>query len=127
MIHPLVQLLITQPELLAQHLSAYAALMGVEATEVMRLARRRVVLGLVLIASVMLGLGLSGVAVMLLAVVPLGQMPWPWLLITAPAVAWLLALACWWRLHVAMPVGTFAALRQQLDLDAALLRQVQPS
>ncbi len=125
MLHPLVKLLATHPELLATHLGAYADLAGIEAAEAASQLQRKAVLTLLLGTSAALGLGLTALAVMMAAVVPVAQMPYPWLLVGVPTVAWLAALGCGWRLRHVASITAFGALREQIGLDAQMLRQVQ--
>lgn len=126
MIHPLIKLLATHPELLARHLGAYADLASAEAADVAGLVRRKVALTLILGTSAALGLGLTGVALMMAAVVPVAQMPCPWLLAGVPGISWLAALWCWWRLRSTGAIEAFAAVREQIGLDVAVLGKVQP-
>jgi len=125
MIHPLIKLLATHPELLARHVGAYADLLSVEAADVAGVLRRRVALSLILGTSAALGLGLTAIAVMMAAVVPVAQMPHPWWLVGVPASSWLAALWCWWRLRTTASISGFEALREQIGLDAQMLQQVQ--
>lgn len=127
MIHPLIKLLATQPELLAGHLGAYAELAGAEVSDVAGSVKRKLVLTLSMVASAALGLGLTAIALMMVAVVPVVQMPAPWLLVSVPVASWVAAGWCWWRLHQAHPIEAFGALREQMALDAAMLKQVQQS
>lgn len=127
MIHPLIKLLATHPELVARHLGAYADLASAEAADVAGLMRRKVVLTLILGTSAALGLGLTAIALMMVAVVPVAQMPYPWLLVGVPVLSWLAALGCWWRLRHAERLTMFESLREQISLDATMLQQVQPS
>lgn len=124
---PLVHLLASHPDLVARHLGAYADLVGAEAVEAAEQVRHRLTLVVAVGTSTVLGLGLTALALMLAAVVPMAQMPWPWLLVALPAGFWVVALGCWWRLRQAAPLNSFSTLREQMELDAALLRQVQPS
>jgi len=123
MIHPLFTTLATRPQLLVEHLGAYAELAAVEASETAVLLRQRIVLGLLLGIGALLGLLLTGVALLLLAIVPLPQMPLPWLLIAVPAVPLVLALACWLRMRGQSFAVPFELLRSQLAQDSALLRE----
>lgn len=125
MIHPLIKLLATHPELLAGHLGAYAELAGAEVSDVAGSVKRKLVLVLSMGVSAALGLGLTAIAVMTTAVVPVAQMPAPWLLVSVPVASWLAAGWCWWRLHRSHPVEAFGALREQIALDAAVLSQAQ--
>ncbi|MDN3920651.1 hypothetical protein [Roseateles violae] len=123
MIHPLFTTLATRPQLLVEHLGAYAQLAAAEAGESAALLRRRLTLLAVAALSGLLGLALGGVALLLLAVVPTEQMPHGWLLIAVPALPLLLALSCGLQLGRQARTPAFELLRHQLSQDAALLRE----
>jgi hypothetical protein len=122
-IHPLIRLLATRPHLLATHLGGYAHLMRVQASDALVLARARAVLAACVAIGAALGTGLAGVAIILLGVVPVSEMPAPWLLLLAPAVPLAGAGACWWHLQRQPPLVSLDELQQQLAADAALLRE----
>jgi uncharacterized membrane protein YqjE len=122
MIHPLLRTLASRPELLAEHLGAYAQLFSVEAGETTAQLRRKSLLAAALGLSLALALSLGGVALLLLAVVPLAQMPMPWLLAAVPALPLVSALIAWLQLRRQPLSCSFDLLRQQLALDTALLR-----
>ncbi len=123
MIHPLLRLVATQPQLLADHAEAYAGLVGDElgrtvASFKQRLLLKAVALGLIAVTAI-----LAGVALMLWAVIPAASMQAPWALIAAPGVPAVVAVLC--LLVVRQPaVDTFAELRQQLAADLVMLREV---
>lgn len=123
MLHPLIRLLATRPHLLAEHLGGYAHLLRVQADEALLLARVRTTLIAGMVAGAVLGAGLGGVAVMLLATIPLAQMPAPWALALAPALPLAGAGICGWQLLRQPPMLTLDLLRDQLAADAALLRE----
>jgi len=123
MIHPLIRLLATRPQLLAEHFGAYLALASAEAGDAAGQLRRRALLGTVMGLGALLGSGLAGVALMLLAVVPLAAMPHPWLLATVPLVPLAVSLGCWLALRQVSATPSFGLLREQLSLDARLLHE----
>jgi len=123
MIHPLFSTLATRPELLVEHLGAYAQLARVEAGDAGALLRERARLMLLLCIGLALGTGLGGAALLLLAAVPLQQMPAPWLLALVPALPLGLALYSGLRLRQQDFSGSFALLRQQFAFDTRLLRE----
>jgi len=123
MIHPLFQTLAMRPELLVEHLGAYAQLATVEVSETTERLRQRALLIAMLTVSAALGLGLGGIALLLLGVVPLAQMPAAWLLAVVPVVPLVLALICWLRLRQSQLNCSFDLLREHLALDTALLRE----
>ncbi len=122
MFHPLIRLLATQPDLLVDHLGGYAALVGAQASQAQSALISRAVLLVIAAGSLALGLGLGGVALLLLAVQPLGSMPLPWLLAAVPALPLLLAVGCWWALRQRPQAWSMDTLRAQWAADAALLR-----
>lgn len=123
MLHPLIRLLATRPHLLAEHLGGYAHLLRVQVDEALGLAKVRTVLLTGLAACAVIGTGLAGVAVMLLAVIPINQMPAPWALAVAPALPIMGAGLCWWLLGRQPQMMSLDLLRDQLSADAALLQE----
>lgn len=123
MLHPLIRLLATRPHLLAEHLGGYAHLLRVQVDEALGLAKVRTVLLTGLAAGAVIGTGLAGVAVMLLAVIPINQMPAPWALAVAPALPIMGAGLCWWLLGRQPQMMSLDLLRDQLSADAALLQE----
>ena len=124
MIATLLRLIASEPQLLADHAQAYAELAGDETGQVAKAWTRRAAL----FAAALCGLGLAcilaGVALMLWAVVPVAQMPAPWALIVVPLPALVLAGACLWAARTPAPGAAFGKLRQQLQADLVLLREV---
>ena len=123
MFHPVIRLLATKPDLLVDHLGAYAALVGAQASQAQAALLGRAALLAAAAGGLALGLGLGGVALLLLAVQPLDSMPLPWLLAAVPALPLLLAAGCWWALRQRPPAWAMDSLRAQWAADAALLRQ----
>jgi hypothetical protein len=117
-LHPLIRLLATRPNLLAEHVGGYAHLLRVQAQDALVLARVRAVLAAGMGAGAVLGTFLAGVALMLVS-----DMPAPWLLAVAPAVPLIGAGVCWSLLRKQPPMVSLEALRDQLAADAALLRE----
>lgn len=123
MIHPLVRLLVTRPDMLADHVGAYAELASAEAREAAAMLRARAVfMGAAAVLGT-LGLLLGGVALLLAAAVPLDNMPAPWALAALPLGLLGLAGACLLVLKQKPIAKSFALLRQQVAQDAALLRE----
>jgi hypothetical protein len=126
MIHPLFRLLTSQPQLLAEHASAYGALALSETAELGLAIKRQLAWWLAAAVLASLGLGLAGVAVLLFAAVPPAQMPWPWLLITLPASLLLAAALCAWTARGAALGPAWQLTRAQWALDAQLARAANP-
>lgn len=124
MFHPLIRMLATRPELLAQHLSGYAQLVSAQLGEAGDLLQSRAMLLAGVAGGLLLGLCLAGVAGLLAAALPLTAMPAPWLLAAVPALPLGLAAGCAWALRRQPQVWSGALLREQLAADAALLHDV---
>jgi hypothetical protein len=123
MIHPLLRLIATQPQLLADHAEAYAGLVGEELGRVTTNWKQRAALSALALCLGGVAAVLAGVALMLWAVLPPSSLQAPWALIAAPATPAVVALVC--LLVARRPVEPrFAALRQQVSADLVMLRQV---
>jgi hypothetical protein len=123
MIHPLLRLVATQPQLLADHAEAYAGLVGEEIGRSVNGLKQRVLLvsialGLIAVASV-----LAGVALMLWAVIPPASIQAPWALVAAPGTPALVGVICL-LIGRSKPSDTFAELKQQVAADLVMLREV---
>lgn len=123
MFHPLIKLLATRPHLVVDHLGAYADLATVQAGEALDSLRIRAVLLAGMSVGVLLGVGLGGVALMLLTVTPIERMQMPWMLVAVPLTPLLLALVCGLQLRAHIPGQAFEPLREQFAADAALLKE----
>jgi hypothetical protein len=119
----LVRLLVTRPEMLADHVGAYAELASAEAREAATTLRKRAILMAAAAALSTLGLMLGGVALLLVAALPLQNMPAPWVLAALPLALLALAGVCVLVLRQKPIAKSFALLRQQMAQDAALLRE----
>jgi hypothetical protein len=127
MIHPLFRLIVSDPQLLAEHVEAYSELVAEELGAVTTQWRKRAVLHAVSLACIFVTVVLAGVSVMLWAVVPVDSMNAPWALVVAPGIP--LVLAVWAHFAAKAPVAEhgFKAIREQLAADAAMLRSVTTS
>jgi len=119
MLHPIFSTVLGHPELVAEHLANYAALLRQESAQAGRGIAARIVAGVLAVASATLALGLIGVAVLL------GVMhgSFHWVLVAVPAVAVVMALLCIW--YATRPAGSYSFddLRSQLDADLQALRE----
>ena len=77
MIHPLLRLLTTEPHLLGDHVEAYADLVGEEVKKTSAAWGLRLALYAATLCLAGVGLVLTGVAVMLWAAVPAGDLHSP--------------------------------------------------
>jgi hypothetical protein len=122
----LPKLLTERPDLLVDHALAYAALAKGELETVKRQMFKRAVAGAVALASGLAFVMLSGVAVMLCAVLP-GAANASWVLLAVPGLMLLVTLVA---TVVALTKGTPAAtglLAAQMRLDAQAFRSVMES
>jgi hypothetical protein len=126
---PLFRVLLERPQLLAEHLTAYADLLGAEASVVVTRIERRVLLQALAAGLLAVAVGLAGVALMLRAVLSAmlssggsATSADLWLL-AVPLLPALGAWAAWRAAH--HPGGTrpFAQLREQLQADLAVMRE----
>ena len=123
MIHPLLRLVATQPQLLADHAEAYAGLVGDEIGRSAASLKHRVLLNAVALCLVGVAAVLAGVALMLWAVIPPASMQAPWALIAAPAVPAVIAVICG-LVGLRKPGEAFAELKQQVAADLVMLREM---
>lgn len=123
MVHPLLHLIATQPQLLVEHASAYAELAAVEIGSASAAWQRRALLKVLALCCGLAAVLLAGVALMLWGVMPLAQMPSPWLLWATPLGFAALALGCLAAAQLRAASGSqFIGLRQQWQADLTLLR-----
>lgn len=123
MIHPLLRLIATQPQLLADHAEAYAGLVSEDLGKTATVWKRRAVYYVVALALLAVGAVLAGVALLFWAMTPPANMQAPWALAVAPAIPLLIAVFCV-ILARRESVDTFAELKQQAAADLAMLREV---
>jgi hypothetical protein len=127
MIHPLLRLLATQPQLLAEHVEAYAQMVGDEVGKTSTMWLRRMVLFVVAAAMAGIGVVMVGVALMLFGVQATSSMPYPWLLIVVPAAFLVAAAICVWIARSQPLHNGLNRVKQQLQADMAMLHEVNAS
>ncbi len=127
MLHPLLHLVATQPQLLADHAEAYAELAAEELGDFSATWKRRTLLNAVALCFGAAAVVLAGVAVMLWAVIPAEQMQAPWVLIAAPLVPLAVAIVCLLTARRGDAGHAFDNLRRQVKEDMALLREASAS
>ncbi|MGJ7508580.1 hypothetical protein [Variovorax sp. GT1P44] len=117
MLHPIYSTVLGHPELIADHLANYGALVRQETHEATRGVVARMVAGVLAAVSAMLALGLIGVAVML------GMLhgSFHWVLAVVPGVAVLIALLSAYIASRPQEFHAFADLRAQLKADVRAL------
>ena len=122
-IHPLLRLVATQPQLLADHVEAYAALVNEEMGNAVSVWKRRVLLNAIALGLLAVGVMLGGVALMLWAVIPTPNIRAAWALVIVPAVPLVVSLLCLLACQRETPLA-FADVKQQLAADFMMLREV---
>jgi hypothetical protein len=124
MIHPLLRLIATEPQVLGDHVEAYADLVGDEVRKTGAAWSLR--LGLYAAALCLAGVGLvlAGVALMLWAALPPSGFQAPWVLVAVPGVTFLLALVCILIARRKPAESAFDNDKKQLSADMAMLREV---
>jgi len=121
MLRPLLQLIATEPELLADHLQSYAQLLGDEVGTFQGQVRQRWALWAILALMLTVTATLAGVALMLCLAMP-GA---PWTLWLVPGTMALLCLAVAFFISRRKPAPGFLVLRQQIAADMAMLHQAE--
>ena len=113
MLHPIYSTVLGHPELIADHLANYSALIKEEVAQAGRGLVKRAVAGVLAVVSALLALGLTGVAIMLGAV----NGSFHWALVIVPVVALLIAaVAAYLALRPVLSHG-FDDIRAQLSAD----------
>jgi len=124
MIHPLLHLLATKPQLLGDHVEAYTELIGAEVQKTTKSWVSRAVLFAAAAFLLLIGVVFLGVALMLWAVVPSDSMNVPWLLVLVPVVPLLAGVFCVMRARAAPKQSAFETVKEQFNADFAMLREV---
>lgn len=118
MLHPIFSTVVSRPDLVVDHLSAYVALASEEAATTGRDLKLRVIGWAVAGVFALMALLLAGVAAMLGMVH--GQ--FHWVLVLVPGAALLVALLALLVSRRPSPSERFAELRRQIAADVGLLR-----
>lgn len=118
MLHPIFSTVVSRPDLVVDHLSAYVALASEEAAATGRDIKLRVIAWAVAGVFALMGLLLAGVATMLGMVY--GQFHWA--LVLVPGAALLVAALALLASRRPSPSERFAELRRQVAADVGLLR-----
>lgn len=124
MFHPLIRLLASKPHLVAHHLGGYVELASAQAQEAARALQTRLVWSAGAVAALCTGALLGGVALLIVAAVPVATMPAPWLLLAAPGAPLLIGLLCWLQARQQAVAWSLEPMRSQFRADAALLAEV---
>ena len=124
MIHPLLRLIATEPQILGDHVEAYAELVGDEVKKTSSAWSLRIALYLAALALGCVALVLGGVAVMLWATLPPSGFQVPWLLVAVPAAGFVAAIVCVLLARRNPVENAFDNVKKQLSADMAMLREV---
>lgn len=121
MLHPLFSTLIHRPDLVVDHLSAYAALFRQEASSAGAELLSRTVAWLLTALAAVVFLGLAGTALMF------GVMhnQFHWILVAVPGCALLLTLIAYMAARKPLSGERFPELSAQIDNDTRALREVR--
>lgn len=125
--HPLLHLIVKQPQLLSEHAEAYVELFGEELGMATTQWKRRATLSAIGAFSASVGIVLAGVALMLWAVVPADTMNSPWALLVVPLVPVAAAVACFVMARQRPETQAFDNMRRQLREDVAMFREANAS
>ena len=117
MLHPIFSTVLGHPELIAEHIANYAALVRQETGQAARGLIARIVAGVLAAASFVLALGLIGVAVLLGVL----HGSFHWVLVAVPGVGLAIAAICAWIAARPFTAYGFDDLRSQLDADLQAL------
>lgn len=118
MFHPIFSTVLGHPDLVAEHLANYGALVRQEAQEASHGVVSTVIAGVLAAVSGMLALGLIGIAVMLGVL----HGSFHWVLVAVPGVAVFIAVVSALVAARPRPFHAFSELRSQLDADVQALR-----
>lgn len=121
-----LQLVLRQPQLVADHVRAYGVLATAQVELAARAWQRRALLQALAWAAALMALLLAGMAVLLWAALPAGSLHAPWAMWLTPLLPLALALVC---LHLARrgdAALNFAPLVQQWQGDRMLLQRAAP-
>jgi len=124
MIHPLLRLIATEPQILGDHVEAYAELVGDEVKKTSSAWSLRIALYLAALALGCVALVLAGVAIMLWATLPPSGFQVPWLLVAVPAAGFVAAIVCVLLARRNPVENAFDNVKKQLSADMAMLREV---
>lgn len=118
MLHPLFSTLVQRPDLVVDHVSAYAALFHEEASRAGSELMARVVAWVLALLSAVVFLGLAGVALML----GLMHNQFHWVLVAVPGFALVLVVIALLRAKKPFQSERFPELKAQIDSDVDALR-----
>jgi hypothetical protein len=127
MFHPLIKMLATRPEMLAEHVGAYAELAAAETAYAVEQMRTKALVGAGSALLGLIGLIFAGVALLLCGALPVDDMPAAWLLVVVPALPLLGAIGGALWLKSRPPTPSFSRLREQMERDNGLMQEARAS
>jgi hypothetical protein len=119
--HPLIDVLLRQPQLLSMHAKAYGELVLQELSQANLQWHQRLLWQLAGVGSMGVAFALLGVAGMLWSVTPPEFIREPWLLIMLPVAFAGISVGCMTVAHQRYNLAVFPLTRQQFHADMALL------
>lgn len=122
--HQLLHLITTRPQLLAEHAEAYAELASLEFPRIGAAWKRRVLLDALALCSLGVAAVLAGVALMLWAALPAVPAQASWVLIGIPLLALAAAACCAVAARGGGGRQALANVREQVQADLRMLREV---
>jgi hypothetical protein len=127
MLHPLIHLIATQPQLLGSHAAAYGELISSELAVQAQTLKHRTLWGALTVCFLGVAAVLAGVATLLWAMLVPALQPVPWVVILVPLVPFVLAVVCGLLAYKpwAAQDAAFAELRRQVQADIELLRSME--
>lgn len=125
MFHPLIRLLASKPHLVASHIGGYVELASAQAQEAAVVLKARLIWSAGAAAGLAAAALLAGMALLIVAAVPLQAMPAPWLLVAAPVLPLLAGGLCWWLARRHSVALSLAPMRAQFAADAALMAELE--
>jgi hypothetical protein len=120
MLHPLFSTAVHRPDLVVDHVTAYAALLQAEARSAGTAWMSRLLARLLVAVGALLTLVFAGVALMLGLLLD----QFHWVLLAVPGTCAGLTLLAYSQAKPAMPAAIFADLKAQFDSDVRTLRSV---
>jgi len=124
MIHPVFQLIASNPQLLAEHAAGYGELLSAEVARVASAWQRRLMMLVVGLSCIGVTAVLAGVAVMLWASSDTARAAnLSWVLIAVPLAPAVLGLWCLVQARRQVGPSAFAVLGEQWQADLSLLRE----
>lgn len=118
MLHPLFSTVIQRPDLVADHVSAYAALFNQELKAIGTSALARIAAWVLVVLCAFLFLSLAGMALML----GFANNQFHWALVAVPGCALLMTMIALVKARKPMQQDHFPELKAQLDSDVHALR-----